>query len=176
MGTAPRGPQEPPQGDRPVCVRRRPILSCEEVEGEEPPGHALVRVVVLGGDRELGRLARAYGRLQRSERRTPRLTRRCRLHFFFVPARRPTGEGPALSDPPTEGPPRAMPTLVRTGAVGGAHPVVMAIRVITLIWYTVLLAFSISDLNETSTCWIRSKHCSPSVSLKPDSSLNLVQS
>ncbi|XP_059928608.1 LOW QUALITY PROTEIN: phosphoinositide 3-kinase regulatory subunit 5-like [Gadus macrocephalus] len=107
---SPRAPPAPPLGDRPVCVRRRPILSCDEAEGEEPPSHTLVRVVVLGGDRELGRLARAYGRLQRSERRTPRLTRRCRLHFFFVPARRPMGEGPAPGDGPTEAPPRATPT------------------------------------------------------------------
>ncbi|CAL8286321.1 unnamed protein product [Boreogadus saida] len=107
---SPRAPPAPPPGDRPVCVRRRPILSCDEAEGEEPPSHTLVRVVVLGGDRELGRLARAYGRLQRSERRTPRLTRRCCLQFFFVPARRPMGEGPAPGDGPTEAPPRATPT------------------------------------------------------------------
>ena len=126
-----------------MCVRRRPILSCDEAEGEEPPSHTLVRVVVLGGDRELGRLARAYGRLQRSERRTPRLTRRCRLQFFFVPARRPMGEGPAPGDGPTEAPPRATPTSVRTGAVGGAYAVVMEIRVMTLSLYTELCSIGV---------------------------------
>ncbi|CAL8270674.1 unnamed protein product [Lota lota] len=100
------GAPDPLLGERPVCVRRRPILSCEEVDEEEQAPKApkaLVRVVVMGGDRELGRLARAYSRLQRTESRAPRLTRRCRLQFFFVPAKRPTGEGPAPSDPQTEG-------------------------------------------------------------------------
>lgn len=94
-------------GAPPVCVRRRPILSCEDAEEEAEPGRTtLVRVVVLGGDRELGRLARAYARLQRTERRAPRLTRRCRLQFFFAPMQRTPGSA-------GEGPLTATPTSVR---------------------------------------------------------------
>ncbi|XP_035036988.2 phosphoinositide 3-kinase regulatory subunit 5 [Hippoglossus stenolepis] len=69
-----------------VCVRRRPILSCDEGEGAEVP--ALVRVVVFGGDREAGRLARAYNDLQQKERKCPRLTKKCKLQFYFVPTKR----------------------------------------------------------------------------------------
>ncbi|KAJ3601741.1 hypothetical protein NHX12_032708 [Muraenolepis orangiensis] len=106
----PHGSPDPLVGERPVCVRRRPILSCNEAEGEEKATMALVRVVVMGGDRELGRLARAYSRLQRTERRSPRITRRCRLQFFFVPAKRTAGEGPAPSEPQTGSPLKATPT------------------------------------------------------------------
>ncbi|CAL8302622.1 unnamed protein product [Merluccius merluccius] len=113
----PRRSPDPLMDERPVCVRRRPILSCEEAEvgGEAAAAAAaaLVRVVVMGGDRELGRLARAYSRLQRTERRSPRLTRRCRLQFFFIPAKTTAaaaaagGEGPAPSDTQTGSPLKA---------------------------------------------------------------------
>ncbi|XP_060882876.1 phosphoinositide 3-kinase regulatory subunit 5-like isoform X2 [Labrus mixtus] len=66
-----------------MCVRRRPILSCDE-------GDVLVKVVVFGGDREAGRLARAYSDLQQRESKCPRLTKTCRLQFYFVPTRRKT--------------------------------------------------------------------------------------
>lgn len=76
-----------------MCVRRRPILSCnEEILSEVP---TLVKVVVFGGDKEAGRLARAYSDLQQKERQSPRLTKTCRLQFYFVPTRRTTGSSPA---------------------------------------------------------------------------------
>uniref|UniRef100_A0A8C7GID5 Phosphoinositide 3-kinase regulatory subunit 5 n=1 Tax=Oncorhynchus kisutch TaxID=8019 RepID=A0A8C7GID5_ONCKI len=75
-----------------VCVRKRPILSCEEGDGVEMS--TLVRVVVFGGDREAGRLARAYTDLQQRESRCPRLTRAYRLQFYFVPVKRGNLGGP----------------------------------------------------------------------------------
>ncbi|KAM6957114.1 phosphoinositide 3-kinase regulatory subunit 5-like [Aplochiton taeniatus] len=81
----------PPQ--KHVCIRRRPILSCED--GDVAGGQStLVRVVVFGGDREAGRLARAYSDLQQKESVCPHLTRACRLRFYFVPVRK-TLEDPA---------------------------------------------------------------------------------
>ncbi|XP_029014362.1 phosphoinositide 3-kinase regulatory subunit 5-like isoform X5 [Betta splendens] len=82
---------------RHVCVRRRPILSCSDPDVAAPP--TLVRVVVFGGDREAGRLARAYSDLQQKENKSPRLTKMCKLQFYLVPSRRRTPGGPA----PTEG-------------------------------------------------------------------------
>ncbi|XP_028311697.1 phosphoinositide 3-kinase regulatory subunit 5-like [Gouania willdenowi] len=78
------GPADPVQPQKHVCVRRRPILSCDEEVT------TLIKVVVFGGDREVGRLARAYGDLQRKESNCPRLTKICKLQFFFVPTRRRT--------------------------------------------------------------------------------------
>uniref|UniRef100_A0A672H065 Phosphoinositide 3-kinase regulatory subunit 5 n=1 Tax=Salarias fasciatus TaxID=181472 RepID=A0A672H065_SALFA len=72
-----------------VCIRRRPILSCDE--GAEPETPTLVKVVVFGGDREAGRLARAYSDLQQKESKCPRLTKTCKLQFYFVPTKRRTG-------------------------------------------------------------------------------------
>uniref|UniRef100_A0A3Q3IMN6 Phosphoinositide 3-kinase regulatory subunit 5 n=1 Tax=Monopterus albus TaxID=43700 RepID=A0A3Q3IMN6_MONAL len=74
-----------------LCVRRRPILSCSEADVAEAP--TLVKVVVFGGDREAGRLARAYSDLQQKESKCPRLTRICRLQFYFVPTRRSSAAG-----------------------------------------------------------------------------------
>ncbi|KAM8824270.1 phosphoinositide 3-kinase regulatory subunit 5-like isoform 1-T2 [Synchiropus picturatus] len=65
-----------------VCLRRRPILSY--VEDDQV---TQVRVVVFGGDREVGRLARAYSDLQRKERKHQSLTKTCRLHFYFIPTK-----------------------------------------------------------------------------------------
>uniref|UniRef100_A0A673WFE9 Phosphoinositide 3-kinase regulatory subunit 5 n=1 Tax=Salmo trutta TaxID=8032 RepID=A0A673WFE9_SALTR len=75
-----------------ACVRKRPILSCEEGDGVQMS--TLVRVVVFGGDREAGRLARAYTDLQQRESRCPRLTRAYRLQFYFVPVKRGNLGGP----------------------------------------------------------------------------------
>lgn len=74
-----------------MCMRRRPILSCDEGEAADVP--TLVRVVVLGGDREAGRLARAYSHLQQKESRCPRLTKACKLQFYFVPTKRRAAGG-----------------------------------------------------------------------------------
>uniref|UniRef100_UPI0037E8953A phosphoinositide 3-kinase regulatory subunit 5-like isoform X1 n=2 Tax=Semicossyphus pulcher TaxID=241346 RepID=UPI0037E8953A len=71
-----------------VCVRRRPILSSDE--GDVAVAPTLVKVVVFGGDREAGRLARAYSDLQQKESKCPRLTKRCKLQFYFVPTKRRT--------------------------------------------------------------------------------------
>lgn len=83
-----------------MCVRRRPILSCDEGDVAEVP--TLVRVMVFGGDREAGRLARAYSDLQQKERKCPRLTKMCKLQFYFVPTKRRTTGSPGHT--PTEGP------------------------------------------------------------------------
>lgn len=69
-----------------VCVRRRPILSCDESDVAQAP--TLVKVVVFGGDREAGRLARAYSDLQQRESKRPRLTKTCKLQFYFIPTKR----------------------------------------------------------------------------------------
>lgn len=71
-----------------TCIRRRPILSCDEDSVSELPTQ--VKVVVFGGDREAGRLARAYGDLQQKESKYPRLTKTCKLQFYLVPTKRRT--------------------------------------------------------------------------------------
>ncbi|XP_054463201.1 phosphoinositide 3-kinase regulatory subunit 5-like [Anoplopoma fimbria] len=71
-----------------MCVRRRPILSYDEGDVAEVP--TLVKVVVFGGDKEAGRLARAYSDLQQKESKCPRLTKTCKLQFYFVPTKRRT--------------------------------------------------------------------------------------
>ncbi|XP_070778965.1 phosphoinositide 3-kinase regulatory subunit 5-like [Enoplosus armatus] len=84
-----------------VCVRRRPILSCDEGNAAEAP--TLVKVVVFGGDREAGRLARAYSDLQKKESKCARLTKTCKLQFYFVPTKRRTMGSPGGGHTPTEG-------------------------------------------------------------------------
>ncbi|XP_076608706.1 phosphoinositide 3-kinase regulatory subunit 5-like isoform X2 [Chaetodon auriga] len=84
-----------------MCVRRRPILSCDEGDVAEAP--TLVKVVVFGGDREAGRLARAYSDLQQKESKCPRLTKACKLQFYFVPTKRRTTGSPGGGHTPTEG-------------------------------------------------------------------------
>lgn len=71
-----------------MCIRRRPILSSNEADAAEVV--TLVRVVVLGGDKEAGGLARAYRDLQQKENTCPRLTKICKLQFYFVPTKRGT--------------------------------------------------------------------------------------
>ncbi|XP_029364880.1 phosphoinositide 3-kinase regulatory subunit 5-like isoform X2 [Echeneis naucrates] len=82
-----------------ICVRRRPILSCDEGDVAEVP--TLVKVVVFGGDKEAGRLARAYSDLQQKERKCPRLTKTCKLQFYFVPTKRRATGSPGHT--PTDG-------------------------------------------------------------------------
>ncbi|KAA8585642.1 hypothetical protein FQN60_004336 [Etheostoma spectabile] len=84
-----------------VCVRRRPILSCDEGDVAEAP--TLLKVVVFGGDREAGRLARAYNDLQQRESKCPRLTKTCKLQFYLVPTKRRM-MGSQGGHTPTEGP------------------------------------------------------------------------
>ncbi|CAL1588501.1 unnamed protein product [Knipowitschia caucasica] len=79
-----------------LCVRRRPILSCDLTEQDEQV--VQVRVVVFGGDKELGRLARAYTDLQKREVKHGRLTKRCKIHFYFVPTRRTKVGSQALGE------------------------------------------------------------------------------
>ncbi|XP_067426475.1 phosphoinositide 3-kinase regulatory subunit 5-like [Thunnus thynnus] len=85
-----------------VCIRRRPILSCDE--GDVAEVVTLLRVVVFGGDKEVGRLARAYKDLQQKESKRPRLTKQCKLQFYFVPTKRKTTGSPGGAHTPTEGP------------------------------------------------------------------------
>ncbi|XP_057673322.1 phosphoinositide 3-kinase regulatory subunit 5-like [Corythoichthys intestinalis] len=78
--------KDPPSPQKHLCIRRRPILSINESDAalEE----TLVRVLVFGRDREAGRLARAYSDLQQKEAKCPRLTKMCKLQFYFVPTKR----------------------------------------------------------------------------------------
>ncbi|XP_078125935.1 phosphoinositide 3-kinase regulatory subunit 5-like isoform X2 [Sander vitreus] len=85
-----------------VCVRRRPILSCDEGDVAKAP--TLLKVVVFGGDREAGRLARAYNDLQQRESKFPRLTKTCKLQFYLVPSKRRMIGSPGGGHTPTEGP------------------------------------------------------------------------
>lgn len=81
-----------------MCVRRRPIMSCDEGDAQDAP--TLVKVVVFGGDKEAGRLARAYSDLQQKESKCPRLTKTCKLRFYLVPTkRRATGSSGGHASP-----------------------------------------------------------------------------
>uniref|UniRef100_A0AAQ4QYP2 Phosphoinositide 3-kinase regulatory subunit 5 n=1 Tax=Gasterosteus aculeatus aculeatus TaxID=481459 RepID=A0AAQ4QYP2_GASAC len=85
-----------------MCVRRRPIMSCDEGDAQEAP--TLVKVVVFGGDKEAGRLARAYSDLQQKESKCPRLTKTCKLRFYLVPTkRRATGSSGGHASPESNG-------------------------------------------------------------------------
>ncbi|XP_008283822.1 phosphoinositide 3-kinase regulatory subunit 5-like [Stegastes partitus] len=102
-----------------VCMRRRPILSCDEGSVAEAP--TLIKVVVFGGDREAGRLARAYSDLQQKESKSPRLTKMCKLQFYFVPTKRRSGS-PGGGLGPAEG---QNGGLTKTTASGESNGVVM---------------------------------------------------
>ncbi|KAF7666371.1 hypothetical protein LDENG_00109550 [Lucifuga dentata] len=93
--------QDPRPPQKHMCIRRRPILSCDESDVAEVV--TLVRVVVFGGDKEAGRLARAYSDLQQKESRCPRLPKTCKLQFYFVPTKRRLTGSPARGNTPTEG-------------------------------------------------------------------------
>uniref|UniRef100_A0A3B5MIS6 Phosphoinositide 3-kinase regulatory subunit 5 n=1 Tax=Xiphophorus couchianus TaxID=32473 RepID=A0A3B5MIS6_9TELE len=97
VSTAPVDPSAP---QRHICVRRRPILSCSEANEAEVL--TVVKVVAFGGDREAGRLARAYSDLQQKERKCPQLTRTCKLQFYFVPTKRKS-VSPGAGHMPAEG-------------------------------------------------------------------------
>lgn len=84
-----------------VCIRRRPILSCDD--GDVAEVATLVRVVVFGGDKEAGRLARAYRDLHQKESKRPRLTKTCKLQFYFVPIKRRSAGSPGGGHTTTEG-------------------------------------------------------------------------
>lgn len=76
---------------KPVCYRKRPILSSDE---DEDMGTVLIRVMVFGADHVAGKLARAYNSLRKREKLSPRLTKHCRMKFFFIPVKRgPTANG-----------------------------------------------------------------------------------
>lgn len=92
-------PLDPLSPQKHLCVRRRPILSCNEEDLVEAP--TLVKVVVFGGDREAGRLARAYSDLHQKESKCPQLTKVCKLQFYFVPTKRRSGS-PGGGHTPTE--------------------------------------------------------------------------
>ncbi|XP_030591363.1 phosphoinositide 3-kinase regulatory subunit 5-like isoform X2 [Archocentrus centrarchus] len=92
-------PLDPLSPQKHLCIRRRPILSCSEEDLVEVP--TLVKVVVFGGDREAGRLARAYSDLQQKESKCPQLTKMCKLQFYFVPTKRRAGS-PGGGHTPTE--------------------------------------------------------------------------
>lgn len=68
---------------KPVCFRRRPILSCDEDSKA-----TTLRVVVFGADHAAGKVARAYSSLRLRESTSPHLTRVFKLQFFFIPVRR----------------------------------------------------------------------------------------
>ncbi|XP_023647654.1 phosphoinositide 3-kinase regulatory subunit 5 [Paramormyrops kingsleyae] len=68
---------------KPVCFRRRPILSCDEDSKA-----TTLRVVVFGADHAAGKVARAYSSLRLQESTSPHLTRVFKLRFFFIPVRR----------------------------------------------------------------------------------------
>lgn len=73
---------------RPVCYRRRPILSSDE-DGKS----TTLRVVVFGADHVAGKVARAYSSLRRKESACPHLSRVFNLQFYFVPVRRDPAAG-----------------------------------------------------------------------------------
>ncbi|KAM7386368.1 hypothetical protein PAMA_009135 [Pampus argenteus] len=99
---APTAPTfDPLSPQKHVCIRRRPILSFDE--GSVAEVVTLLRVVVFGGDKEAGRLARAYSDLQQKESKHPRLTKTCKLQFYFVPIKRRTIGGTGGGLTATEG-------------------------------------------------------------------------
>ncbi|XP_061556982.1 LOW QUALITY PROTEIN: phosphoinositide 3-kinase regulatory subunit 5-like [Phycodurus eques] len=85
-GCSPLTSKDPLSPQKHICIRRRPILSSNETDAAQAP--ALVRVLVFGRDREAGRLARAYSDLQQKEAKCPRLTKMCKLQFYFIPTNR----------------------------------------------------------------------------------------
>lgn len=82
-----------------TCVKRRPILSCDE-----DTKISKLRVVVFGSDRISGKVARAYSNLKSQESSCPWLTRYFKLQFFFVPVKRSLPTSSALMhSPPSPG-------------------------------------------------------------------------
>ncbi|XP_068192769.1 phosphoinositide 3-kinase regulatory subunit 5-like isoform X2 [Antennarius striatus] len=91
---------DPSSPEKYMCIRRKPILSFDEDDVAEVP--TLIKLVVFGGDREVGRLARAYCDLQQKESQCPQLTKTCKLQFYFVPIKRKTVGGQQSGHTPTE--------------------------------------------------------------------------
>ncbi|XP_044309866.1 phosphoinositide 3-kinase regulatory subunit 5 isoform X1 [Varanus komodoensis] len=85
---------------RGTCVQRRPLLSCDE-DTKIP----MLRVVVFGSDRILGKVARAYSNLKAQESSCPWLTRYFRLKFYYVPVKRNGSTSSALTYLPPLPPP-----------------------------------------------------------------------
>ncbi|XP_061080167.1 phosphoinositide 3-kinase regulatory subunit 5-like [Conger conger] len=87
---------------QPAGFRRVPVLGA----GDEPGCGSTLRVVVLGTDRAVGRIARACARLCSQESTLP-----TRVQFFFIPVARGSGcvpaEGLVSPDKPPEISPRA---------------------------------------------------------------------
>lgn len=81
-------PMLSPQSLRPVCYRRRPILS-----SDDDSKNATLRVVVFGADHVAGKVARAYSSLRRRESACPHLSRVFNLQFYFVPVKRDPAAG-----------------------------------------------------------------------------------
>lgn len=76
------------QSLRPVCYRRRPILS-----SDDDTKNTTLRVVVFGADHVAGKVARAYSSLRRKESACPHLSRVFNLQFYFVPVKRDPAAG-----------------------------------------------------------------------------------
>lgn len=98
-----------------MCILRRPILSCDEGSSEEMS--TLVKVVIFGGNREVGRLARAYCNLQKKENKCPQLIQTCKLQFYFIPTKKSIGsrtEGHTLNVGQTGSSAKPVPCRVST--------------------------------------------------------------
>lgn len=85
---------------RPVCYRRRPILSSDG-DGKS----TTLRVVVFGADHVAGKVARAYSSLRRKESTCPHLSRVFNLQFYLVPVRRDPAAGLGAVKSPSPPPP-----------------------------------------------------------------------
>lgn len=110
---------EPIAPKKQMCISRRPILSCDEGSVEDMS--TLVKVVIFGGNREVGRLARAYCNLQKKKNLCPQLTQMCKLQFYFVPTKRSIGspaEGHTVTGGQTGHLAKPLPSGVRTSKDG----------------------------------------------------------
>lgn len=110
---------EPVAPQKQVCFYRRPFLSCDEGSLEDTS--TLVKVVIFGGNREVGRLAGAFCNLQKKKGQRPQLTQTCKLQFYFVPTKRSTGspaKGSTLTGGQTGISEKPLPSGVRTSKDG----------------------------------------------------------
>uniref|UniRef100_A0A8D2J2Y8 Phosphoinositide 3-kinase regulatory subunit 5 n=1 Tax=Varanus komodoensis TaxID=61221 RepID=A0A8D2J2Y8_VARKO len=98
---------------RGTCVQRRPLLSCDE-DTKIP----MLRVVVFGSDRILGKVARAYSNLKAQESSCPWLTRYFRLKFYYVPVKRNGSTSSALTYLPPLPPPGESHSRISGSVVG----------------------------------------------------------
>lgn len=118
---------EPVAPQKQMCIYRRPILSSDEGSLEDTS--TLVKVVIFGGNREVGRLARAYCNLQKKKKnQCPRLTQKCKLQFYFVPTKRPIGspaEGHTLTGGQTGSSAKPFPSEVRASKDGTSQLILL---------------------------------------------------